>query len=238
MAALHVVLAEDDSAIRELLVHHLTREGYTTTAVADGIAALRAARGGPHAVILDVGLPGIDGFEIVRTLRSEGRTVPVLMLTARTDEIDRIIGFEIGADDYVLKPFSPREVVARIRSIIRRSGITHEAGPSRLQFGRLEIDEAAREARIDGNDVRLKPREFALLLTLARNAGTALSRDTLVEKVWGYDFDGDDRTVDVHIRRLRAKIEEGTGLEQLLHTVRGFGYKFSGGSHGRAATDA
>jgi DNA-binding response OmpR family regulator len=227
MGALQVLLAEDDESIRELLIHHLSREGFEPVAVGDGPAALRAARGGPDVVVLDVGLPGIDGFEIVRMLRREGRTVPVLMLTARTDEIDRIIGFELGADDYVLKPFSPREVIARIRSIVRRSGMKHEPGPAVLEFGRLQIDEAAREARVDGVDLKLKPREFGLLLALARNAGVALSRDVLVEKVWGFDFDGDERTVDVHVRRLRSKIEEEAGVGACLHTVHGFGYKFS-----------
>ena len=148
------------------------------------------------------------------------------MLTARTDEVDRVVGFELGADDYVCKPFSVRELVARVKAILHRGGRTVETRPSVLRFGRLEIDEAAREARIDGVDVGLKPREFALLLTLAGNAGIALSRTVLLERVWGFDYEGDERTVDVHIRRVRAKIEERGRLGSVVATVHGFGYKF------------
>jgi two-component system response regulator ResD len=151
------------------------------------------------------------------------------MLTARSEEIDRVVGFEIGADDYVIKPFSPREVVARVRAILRRTGAAFEGAPRVLRFGRLEIDEAAREARVDGVDVDLKPREFSLLLELAANPGIALSRSALLEKVWGYDFQGEERTVDVHVRRVRAKVEEGCGLEPIIATVHGFGYKFTRG---------
>ncbi|MFN2462087.1 MAG: response regulator transcription factor, partial [Candidatus Velthaea sp.] len=173
-----------------------------------------------------IGLPVMDGFEVLRALRREGRDVPVLVLTARADEIDRVIGFEIGADDYVSKPFSPREVVARVRAIARRAGMRRSLTATLMQFDRLEIDEAAREARIDGIDIGLKPRELALLLELARNPGVALSRTMLLERVWGFDFDGDERTIDVHIRRLRLKIEERPALAPFLHTVHGFGYKF------------
>ncbi len=152
---------------------------------------------------------------------------PLVMITARADEVDRVVGFELGADDYVVKPFSPREVVARVRAILRRSGMRHDPLPQTLRFGRLEIDEAAREVRVDGRDVGLKPREYALLLALAANPGVALSRDMLLERVWGYDFDGDERTVDVHVRRLRMKLEEQHRLDACLQTVHGFGYKFT-----------
>ncbi|HTX57776.1 MAG TPA: response regulator transcription factor [Candidatus Acidoferrales bacterium] len=226
MAAPTIVVAEDDSAIRDLLAHHLEREGFRVVAVADGQAALRSARHAADLVILDIGLPGVDGFDVIRTLRREERAVPVVMLTARVDEIDRVVGFELGADDYVTKPFSPREIIARVRAVLRRSGRSIEAAPASLQFGRLEIDEAAREARVDGRDVRLKPREFALLLELAVNVGVALSRERLLERVWGFDFNGDERTVDVHVRRLRAKIEEDAGLEPIVQTIHGYGYKF------------
>ena len=226
MAAPTIVVAEDDCAIRDLLAHHLEREGFSVVAVADGHAALRSARHAADLIILDIGLPGVDGFDVVRTLRREERGVPILMLTARIDEVDRVVGFELGADDYVTKPFSPREVVARVRAVLRRCGRSIEAAPVALRFGRLEIDEAAREARVDGNDVRLKPREFALLLELAVNVGIALSRERLLERVWGFDFDGDERTVDVHVRRLRAKIEEDAGLAPIVQTIHGYGYKF------------
>src|SRR5450631_75134 len=229
MSLHRIVVAEDETPIRELLVHHLTREGFFCVEAADGPSALRAARAGADLMILDVGLPVIDGFEVIRTLRGEGRTLPVLILTARADEIDRIVGLEIGADDYVTKPFSPREVIARVRAIARRAGMAPQAQPTLLSFGRLEIDEAAREVRVDGVDAGLKPREFALLLELASNPGIALSRSTLLQRVWGFDFDGDERTVDVHVRRLRLKIEEKPRLPPLLQTIHGFGYKFARG---------
>jgi DNA-binding response OmpR family regulator len=171
-------------------------------------------------------LPGIDGFDVARTLRRERHAVPIVMVTARADEVDRVVGFELGADDYVCKPFSPRELVARVKGILRRSGIPVARERPTLTFGRLEIDERAREARVDGNDVRLKPREFALLLELAGNPGVALSRERLLQKVWGFDFNGDERTVDVHVHRLRSKIEKGWKLPPLVRTVHGFGYKF------------
>ncbi len=229
MSSIRVLVAEDDRAIRELLVHHLKRDAFTPLEAADGQTTLRLSREGVDLILLDVGLPGVDGFDIARSLRREGRMTPIVMLTARADEVDRVVGFELGADDYVVKPFSPREVVARVRAILRRSGMKHEPGPQLLRFGRLEIDEAAREVRVDGRDVGLKPREYALLVTLAGNSGVALSRDTLLERVWGYDFDGDERTVDVHVRRLRMKLEEQHRLAICLHTVHGFGYKFAQG---------
>jgi len=227
MPALKILVAEDDPAIRELLTHHLQRESFDVLAVSDGNAALRAARELADLVVLDVGLPGVNGLDVARTLRREKREIPILMLTARTDEVDRIIGLELGADDYICKPFSPREVVARIKAIVRRTGQTYDVRPPVLNFGRLEIDEAAREARVDGEDVKLKPREFALLLEFANNAGVALSRQTLLEKVWGFDFEGDERTVDVHVRRVRHKIEEQYRHPPVLHTIHGFGYKFA-----------
>lgn len=227
MPATRIVVAEDDPAIRELLVHHLAREGYRCTETVDGPATLRAVRAGADVVVLDVGLPAIDGFDIVRTMRSEGRTQPVLMLTARTEEVDRVIGLELGADDYVTKPFSPREIVARVRALVRRGGMSGPAGPAMLSFDRLEIDEAAREARVDGAAIGLKPREFALLLLLASNPGVAFSRTSLLEQAWGFDFSGDERTVDVHVRRLRARLEDDARLPRVVETVHGFGYKFA-----------
>ena len=205
MTAHRILVAEDDPAIGELLAHHLTREGSHVLRAGDGVSALRLAREGVDLLVLDVGMPALDGFEVTRTLRWEGRMTPILLLTARADEIDRIVGFELGADDYVLKPFSPREIVSRVRAILRRSGVVPEAGPRVLRFGRLEVDEGAREVRVDGEDVGLKPREYGLFLLLASNPGIAVSRDQLLEKVWGYDFTGDERTVDVHVRRLRRE---------------------------------
>ena len=226
MAAPTILLAEDDRATRELLTHHFEREGFSVHAVADGHAALRRARGPADILLLDVGLPGVDGYDVVRTLRREERTLPIVIVTARTEEIDRVLGFELGADDYICKPFCAREVVARVKSVLRRSGRALPPPMPLLRFGRLEIDVAAREARVDGVDVHLKPREFELLMELAGNAGVALSRDWLLQRVWGFDFSGDERTIDVHVHRLRAKLEEPWSLPPLVRTVHGFGYKF------------
>jgi DNA-binding response OmpR family regulator len=220
-----IVVGEDDEPIRELVAHHLAREGYAVVGAADGNAALRHARSVGDLLILDIGLPVINGHDVMRTLRREGRFLPVVMLTAQTDEIDRVVGFELGADDYVCKPFSPRELVARVKAILRRNNapVLERAV---LQFGPLEIDESAREARVDGVDARLKPRELALLVELASNPGVAFSRDRLLQKVWGFDFDGDPRTVDVHVYRLRHKLEK-RGLSDVVWTVHGHGYKFA-----------
>jgi DNA-binding response OmpR family regulator len=227
MALSRIVVAEDDVPIRELVTHHLRREGFRCDEAADGPAALRLVRAGADLLVLDLGLPAVDGFDVVRALRREGRALPILVLTARSDEIDRVVGLELGADDYVTKPFSPREVVARVKALGRRIGDAAPRGPALLVFDRLEIDEAAREARVEGVDVGLKPREFALLLELATNAGVAISRTTLLERVWGFDFEGDERTVDVHVRRIRLTLEERAKLGPLVHTVHGFGYKFA-----------
>ncbi|MBV8150796.1 MAG: response regulator transcription factor [Candidatus Eremiobacteraeota bacterium] len=229
MGAARVLIAEDEAPIRELLDHHLTRDGFACIHAAEGFSALGHARDGVDAIVLDLGLPRVDGLEVARILRREQCSTPILMLTARGEEIDRVVGLEVGADDYVTKPFSPREIVARLRAILRRSGAAPVSAPRILRFGSLEIDEAAREARIDGADADLKPREFALLLELATNPGIALSRAALLDKVWGYDFQGEERTVDVHVRRLRAKIQERRDLAKLIVTVHGFGYKFSRG---------
>lgn len=228
MAAQTVLVAEDDRDVRELLRHHFEREGFAVAAVGDGNAALRHARGGADLLVLDIALPGVDGYDVVRTLRREERSIPIVVITGRCEEIDRILGFELGADDYIAKPFSPREVVARAKSILRRTGHAIPKPERVLKFGRLEIDAGAREARVDGIDVKLKPREFTLLMELAANAGIALSRDWLLQRVWGYDFNGDERTIDVHVHRLRAKIEQRWRLPAMLRTVHGFGYKFVG----------
>jgi len=221
-----IVVAEDDEPIRELLVHHLRREGYSVVGVPDGLAALRHARTVADLLILDIGLPGIDGYEVARTLRRENRVIPIVMLTAHTDEVDRVVGFELGADDYVCKPFSPREMVARVKAILRRSGVPQNRERAALRFGRLVIDERAREVRVDGIDAGLKPREFALLVELASNPGMALSRERLLQKVWGFDFCGDTRTVDVHVYRLRGRLGD-CGMGDVITTVHGLGYKFA-----------
>jgi two-component system alkaline phosphatase synthesis response regulator PhoP len=227
MPVLRVLIAEDDASIADLLKHHLKREGLDVCIASDGNATLRMARNWADLLILDIGLPAIDGFEIARALRREKRELPIVMLTARADEVDRIVGLELGADDYVTKPFSPREVIARVKTLARRIGKAYQDHPAILKFGRLEIDEVAREVRVDGSCIRLKPREFSLLLELASNAGMAMSRQMLLEKIWGFDFLGDERTVDVHVRRIRLKLEEQRRLPGVLLTVHGFGYKFA-----------
>jgi DNA-binding response OmpR family regulator len=224
MAGTQIVVAEDDVAIRELLRDYLQREGYAVVAVEDGHAALRAARELADLLLLDLGLPGIDGFDVVRMLQREGRLPPTVILTARAAEIDRVVGFELGADDYICKPFSPRELLARVGAVLRRRDGTQALRT--LSLGRLEIDERAREARVDGHSVALKPQEYALLVELASNPGVALSRERLLVRAWGFDFDGGERTVDAHVRRLRAKLEERFNLPPFIETLHGFGYRF------------
>src|ERR1700686_1267691 len=191
MGAPRILVAEDDGPIRELLVHHLALNGFVAIEASDGVRALCAARDGMDLIVLDVGLPGIDGFEIMRTLRREARETPVIILTARAGEIDRVVGLGLGAGDYIAKPFSPRELVARVRAGLRRIEAGRDSGPRVLRFGRLEIYEAAREARIAGVDIGLKRREYQLLCALAENVGIAMSREGLLRRIWGYDFGGD-----------------------------------------------
>jgi DNA-binding response OmpR family regulator len=234
-----VLVVEDDATLRETLVYNLTREGYEVTAARDGQAAVRLARErAPDAIILDVMLPGIDGFEVCRILRQE-MSVPILMLTARDDEVDKVVGLEVGADDYLTKPFSMRELMARVKALLRRVRLIREEVAAEqtpesvetgkpLAFGNLVLDQARREVRLDGAPLRLKPKEYELLLFLARNRGIALSRDLILERVWGWEHDGGSRTVDVHVRWLREKIEPDPGNAQRIVTVRGIGYRFEG----------
>lgn len=217
-----VVVVEDDAAIADLIDHYLRGAGYRVLQAATGERGLElVAQHRPAMVVLDVGLPGMDGFEVCRQIRATS-TVPILFLTARDAEVDRIVGLELGGDDYVVKPFSPREVVARVRAVLRR-GDARDAGPvTVLAAGPgIEVDTARREVRIDGGVVPLTPREFELLAHLARNAGLALSRQQLLDGVWGVDWVGDARTVDVHVGQLRKKL----GGRLPLATVHGVGYR-------------
>jgi DNA-binding response OmpR family regulator len=216
-----IVVVEDDPHIADLVDIYLRREGFRVIQAADGEAGLAAIdRERPRLAILDVGLPGaIDGLEVCRRVRAK-LPLPVLMLTARDGEIDRILGLELGADDYVTKPFSPRELVARVRAILRRTDGPREA-PGLLTTGAVEVDTARREARVGGQVVALAAREFDLLQFLAANAGLALTRQQLLDGVWGADWYGDERTVDVHVRQLRKKL--GPALP--LATVWGIGYR-------------
>ena len=218
-----VMVIEDEKEIRDLLRYNLEREGYRVALAGDGDAGLDqlfAER--PDALVLDLMLPGKNGLEILRELRGEPTTrdLPVLVLTARGAEMDKLLGFEHGADDYLTKPFSPRELVARVRALLRRT--RPPAGPAVIDLGPLRIDPLAREVTRDGEKIVLTPREYDLLVFFVQNPGRVLTRDELLRKVWGYDYLGDTRTVDVHVRRLRMKLGEKL---QLIETVTGVGYK-------------
>ena len=219
-----VMVVEDEKEIRDLLRYNLEREGFRVATVADGEQALVeifASR--PDCLVLDLMLPGRNGLEILREVRAEAVThdVPVLLLTARAAEMDRLLGFEHGADDYLTKPFSPRELVARVRALLRRA--SPAAATPILEVGEVRIDEPAREASYRGRPLVLTPREFDLLNFFVRHPGRVLSRDELLRKVWGYDYLGETRTVDVHVRRLRQKLGEEP---QPIETVLGSGYKW------------
>ncbi len=225
----HIVVVEDDMAIADVVVRYLEKDGFRVDSYGHGGEALDALLADPpDLVILDLMLPGIDGAELFRRLRALA-PVPVVMLTARGDESDRVIGLEMGADDYITKPFSPRELVARVKAVLRRvQGAleTIEAGASPVMTaGDLEVDVAAREARRNGSVVALTAREFELLAFMMRNPNTAFRREDLLEKVWGYTF-GDTSTVTVHVRRLREKVEADPSDPQHLTTVWGVGYRF------------
>jgi DNA-binding response OmpR family regulator len=226
-----ILIVEDDRNLLESLAYNLRNDGYAVVTAADGAEALDVTRREkPNLVILDLMLPKMSGFEVCRVLRKE-TTVPILMLTAKVEETDKIVGLEIGADDYITKPFSLRELLARVRAILRRSRMV-QARPGTegepLKIGNLEVDTARHRALKGPTELALTPKEFDLLVFLARNKGFVFSRDKLLEKVWGYDFAGDTRTVDVHIRWLREKIEDNPKEPRILLTVRGAGYKLEG----------
>ena len=218
-----ILVVEDDPDIAELVDHHLSRAGYATSVVGTGAEALEHVRRRPDLVVLDLMLPGLSGFEICRKMRSDPQTaaVPIIMLTARAEEESRVEGLELGADDYVTKPFSPRELVARLRAVLRR---TQPGGPDKiLRFGALVVDLDRHEVGEDGRPVRLTAKEFLLLKYLIEHAGRVLSRDLLLSDVWGYQYTGGTRTVDVHVRRLREKLPS---LVRHIVTIKQFGYKF------------
>jgi DNA-binding response OmpR family regulator len=232
----NILVVEDDTSLRETLAYNLKREDYNVQAVGDGKSALEAARKNhPDLVLLDLMLPGLDGFEVCRILRQE-MNIPILILTARDEEIDRVIGLEIGADDYITKPFSMRELMARVKAHLRRDRLIRQevveareaTSPEVLRFSDLTIDPVRREVLLGGKPVALKPKEFDLLLFLAEHHRQALSRQFLLERVWGWDFAGGTRTVDVHVHWLREKIEPDPANPVRIVTVRGSGYRFEG----------
>lgn len=226
-----VLIVEDDRTLLSVLEYNLAKEGYTVSAASDGVEALDIARRDrPDLIILDIMLPRMSGFEVCRILRKD-TTVPILMLTARGDETDKVVGLDLGADDYMTKPFSMRELLARARAMLRRSEMhAPKASGEVFQVGDLEVDVARHTVTKSGSLLTLAPIEFELLAFLVRNKGIVFSRQQLLEKIWGYDFLGDTRTVDVHVRWLREKIEDDPGKPKRLVTVRGIGYKLEGSS--------
>jgi DNA-binding response OmpR family regulator len=223
-----VLVVDDEPHIRTVLRGYLEAEGFAVSEAADGEAAVRQVRQSPpDLVLLDVMPPGIDGLEVLRQLRTFS-DVYVILVTARTEEVDKLVGLGVGADDYVTKPFSPREVAARVKAVLRRDRGMRDAGGAVLRFEGLSIDRDAREVRVDGTAVSLSALEFDVLAALADAPGRVFSRRQLLERVWGYDFFGDERVVDVHIRSLRARLGDDAAKPRLIATVRGVGYKFTG----------
>jgi DNA-binding response OmpR family regulator len=231
-----ILIVEDEPALRDTLTYNLKKDGFTVESVGDGRLALESARNlNPDLIILDIMLPELDGLEVARILRKE-MIVPILMLTARDDEIDRVVGLEVGADDYLTKPFSMRELMARVKAQLRRARLMREEvariKPEKqhetLKFGNLIINLTRQEVLLDNEPLPLKPQEYQLLLFFAEHRGQMLSREFILERVWGWDYIGDSRTVDVHVRWLRQKIEVEASEPKRIVTVRGGGYRFEG----------
>lgn len=220
-----LLIVEDDQTLRETLAYNLTREGYEVIEAGTGVAALDLAREHkPDLVLLDVMLPELDGLTVCRALRHETE-VPIVLLTARSGEVDRIIGLDSGADDYIVKPFSLGELLARLRAVLRRG---HREPATKLESGDVTLDLVGHRVFRAGKQLNLAPKEFDLLAELIRHRGAVLTRDLLLQRVWGFDFGGDTRTVDVHIRWLREKIEDDPANPHRIETVRGLGYRFEG----------
>jgi DNA-binding response OmpR family regulator len=231
-----VLVVDDEPILRETITYNLTRDGFEVDVAADGQEALDLARSTqPDVIVLDIMLPRIDGLQVLRTLREES-TVPILLLSARSDEIDRVLGLELGADDYLPKPFAMRELVARVRAIVRRARmVPEESTPTPVEAtrqllvsGDLVIDPLARRAARGEIPLELKPKEFDLLVYLVQHPGIVISRTSLLREVWGYDYPVDTRTIDVHVRGVRQKLDGDGTRPPLIETVRGYGYRFSG----------
>lgn len=245
-----ILVVDDEAVLLDTIAYNLEQSGYQVVIASNGVDALEAARQDtPDLVILDIMLPGIDGLEVCRRLRRDDATstTPIIMLTARSDEIDKVVGLEVGADDYITKPFGRSELLARVRALLRRADYptandelhqdnhgTHRyknqpaSRHQALVTGTLRIDEAGRQVSIQGKYIELQPKQFDLLTYFVHNRGTVLTRDQLLQHVWGYDYVGDTRTIDVHVRWLREKLEEDPASPKLLQTVRGVGYVFRG----------
>ncbi len=221
-----VLVVEDEESYRDALSYLLAKEGFEVSLAADGPAALsQFDRYGADIVLLDLMLPGLSGIEVCRTIRQTS-SVPVIMVTAKDDEVDKIVGLELGADDYVTKPYSPRELIARIRAVLRR-GTEPELVPDTLEAGPVRMDVERHVVTVDGVEQRLPLKEFELLEMFLRNPGRVLTRGQLIDRVWGSDYVGDTKTLDVHVKRLRAKLEPEPGEPRYLVTVRGLGYKLN-----------
>ena len=224
-----VLVVDDEENIRMLVKFNLEKAGYEVLEASDGNKAIETAvNSTPDIVILDLMLPGIDGLEVCRNLKRHPRTaaLPIIMLTAKSDEIDRVIGLELGADDYMTKPFSQRELVARIKAVLRRSNVAVGNGEE-LLLGRLRMNFSQYEAWLDKEKLELTPKEYEMLKLLSEKAGKVFSREQLLEKIWGYEYFGDTRTVDVHVRHLRAKLERVPEMAEAIETVRGVGYRLA-----------
>lgn len=229
-----ILIVEDERTLLDTLAYNLKKQGYNVETATDGTKAIEKAKEvKPDLILLDIMLPGMDGFEVCRILRKD-MSVPILMLTARDNEIDRVVGLEVGADDYLTKPFSMRELIARIKALLRRVRIMKEANANppadkkTYAFNNLIIDEIRREVLLDGQPLELKPKEYDLLLYFAQHKGQVLSRELILQNVWGWDYFGDSRTVDVHVRWLREKLERHSSEPERIVTIRGAGYRFEG----------
>jgi two-component system alkaline phosphatase synthesis response regulator PhoP len=227
MAREKILVVDDERNIVELMKFNLKKEGYEVATAFDGLEAIRVAREEkPDLIILDLMMPELGGLDVCKTLRKESK-VPIIIVTAKGEEIDMILGLELGADDYVTKPFSPKLLITKIRTVLRRTGQKADE-QEELHFDNLHINLMKHEVRLNDKKIELKPKEFDLLKLLATSAGKVFTRDFLLEQLWGYDYLGDTRTVDVHVRRLRQKIEDKPSNPKYLRTVHGIGYKFQG----------
>jgi DNA-binding response OmpR family regulator len=229
MANARVLIVDDEKKTVDIVRMYLERDGYRVLVAYDGKRALEAARlKRPDLIVLDVMLPELDGLDFCRVLRNEGNKVPIIMLTARTLDDDKLMALDLGADDYVTKPFSPRELVARVRAVLRRVGNAAEQGPGKVAFGNLVVDFVRHEVRKNYQDAALTPTEFRLLEAMVKEPGRAFTRLELLDRVFGVDYDGMERTIDVHVMNLRKKVEDDPGHPRYVVTVAGLGYRFEG----------
>ncbi|HZK85091.1 MAG TPA: response regulator transcription factor [Desulfosporosinus sp.] len=226
-----ILVVDDEEPIQELLRFNLEKEGYLVSVAKDGQEALKQVETNqPDLLVLDLMLPGMDGLEVCRKLRSNPKfqQIPIIMLTAKGEEIDKVLGLELGADDYMTKPFSPRELLARIKARLRRPNSQVEVDTQLITRGELQVDVKGFRVHVRGEETELTPKEFELLRVLVAHPGRVYSREELLERIWGYEYDGDTRTVDVHVRHLRLKVERDPSNPQYIETLRGIGYRFKG----------